>query len=85
MQSVYPNVNEVSINTPEKRQKSKKTKTDPNLFLFSEVVEEEVDKAKQSADSDEISDLSNISEFSDLNENDEDTDTPSYLRKGSNQ
>ena len=77
--------NEVSINTPEKRQKSKKTKTDPNLFLFSEVVEEEVDKAKQSVDSDEISDLSNISEFSDVNETDEDTDTPSYLRKGSNQ
>tara|TARA_B100000575_G_scaffold244348_1_gene208469 strand:- start:432 stop:1436 length:1005 start_codon:yes stop_codon:yes gene_type:complete len=77
--------NEVSKNIPEKRKKSKKTKTDPNLFLFGEVVEDEVDKAKQSLNSDEISEVSNISEFSDENETNEDIDTPSYLRKGSNQ
>ena len=36
-------------------------------------------------DGDEMSEVSDISEFSDENETIEDTDTPSYLRKGSNQ
>ena len=69
----------------EKKQKSKKTKTDPNLFLFSDVVENEDDKPKQINDTDEISDISDISDFSEENETIEDIDTPSYLRKGSNQ
>ena len=70
---------------PEKKQKTKKTKTDPNLFLFSDVLEEDTEKTKQIKDSDEISQVSDISEFSDENETIEDIDTPSYLRKGSNQ
>ena len=76
---------EESIKSPEKRQKPKKTKTDPNLFLFSDVVEDDIEKAKQNNVSDEISEVSDISEFSDENETIEDIDTPSYLRKGSNQ
>ena len=75
---------EHSVNSPEKKQKPKKTKTDPNLFLFNDVVEE-TEKPIQKNDSDEISELSDISEFSDENETIEDIDTPSYLRKGSNQ
>ena len=63
----------------------KKAKTDPNLFLFSDVVEEGVEKTKQIKDTDEMSELSDISEFSNENENIDDIDTPSYLRKGSNQ
>ena len=76
---------EDSVKSPEKRKKSKKTKTDPNLFLFSDVVEDDIEKAKQNNVSDEISEVSDISEFSDENETIEDIDTPSYLRKGSNQ
>ena len=76
---------EESVKSPEKRQKPKKTKTDPNLFLFSDVVEDDIEKAKQNNVSDEISEVSDISEFSDENETIEDIDTPSYLRKGSNQ
>ena len=74
-----------SVEIPEKKQKTKKTKTDPNLFLFSDVLEEDTEKTKQIKDSDEISEVSDISEFSDENESIEDSDTPSYLRKGSNQ
>ena len=66
----------------EKKQRQKKTKTDPNLFLFNDVVEEDSKVANQSSDDIEISD---ISEFSNENEIIEDMDTPSYLRKGSNQ
>ncbi len=76
---------EESAEIPEKKQKTKKIKTDPNLFLFSDVVEEETEKTKLNNDSDEISEISDISEFSDENETVEDIDTPSYLRKGSNQ
>ncbi len=76
---------EESTEIPEKKQKTKKTKTDPNLFLFSDVMEEDTEKTKQIKDSDEISEVSDISEFSDENETIEDIDTPSYLRKGSNQ
>ena len=75
---------EESVKTPEKKQKTKKMKTDPNLFLFSDVVEEDTEKTKQNKDSDEISEVSDISEFSDENETIEDIYTPSYLRKGSN-
>jgi hypothetical protein len=75
-------ITEVKDENPEKKQK--KTKTDPNLFLFSDVVEEDTEKTKQIKDRDEISEVSDISEFSDENERIEDTDTPSYLRKGSN-
>ena len=74
-----------SVKGSEKKQKSKKIKTDPNLFLFSDVIEEETEKAEQSLNSDEISEVSDISEFSNENEPIEDIDTPSYLRKGSNQ
>ena len=76
---------EISDKSLEKKQKSKKTKTDPNLFLFNDVVEEESSEARPNSDGNEISELSDISEFKNENENNEDTDTPSYLRKGSNQ
>ena len=75
---------EVINNSPEKKQKSKKTKTDPNLFLFSDVLEDDVVESRQNPDVNEISELSDISEFSSENEANEDTDSPSYLRKGSN-
>jgi cell division protein FtsZ len=75
---------EVKDENPEKKQK--KTKTDPNLFLFSEVVDEEGNQTKQSSENNEISEISDISEFSEENDDiNEDIDTPSYLRKGSNQ
>ena len=76
---------EESTEIPQRRQKTKKTKTDPNLFLFSDVLEEDKDKTVQIKESDEISEVSDISEFSDENDTIEDIDTPSYLRKGSNQ
>ncbi len=77
-------MNEVKDENPEKKQK--KTKTDPNLFLFSDVVDEEGNQAKQSSENNEISEISDISEFSEENDDiNEDIDTPSYLRKGSNQ
>ena len=76
---------EVVDKSIENKIKRKKTKTDPNLFLFSDVVEENTEKTKQIKDSDEISEVSDISDLSDENETIEDIDTPSYLRKGSNQ
>ncbi len=76
-------ITEETVEIPEKKQKIKKTKTDPNLFLFSDVVEEGTEKTKQNKDNDEISEVSDISEFSNENETIEDIDTPSYLRKGS--
>ena len=69
----------------EKRQNVKKIKTDPNLFLFADVVDEEDYESKKTPESNEISEVSDISEISDENEAIEDIDTPSYLRKGSNQ
>ncbi len=78
-------ITEESVEIPEKKQKIKKTKTDPNLFLFSDVVEEDTEKTNQIKDSDQISEVSDISDLSDENETIEDIDTPSYLRKGSNQ
>ncbi len=76
---------EESTEIPQRKQKTKKTKTDPNLFLFSDVLEEDNDKSIQIKESDEISEVSDISEFSGENDTIEDIDTPSYLRKGSNQ
>jgi len=77
-------ITEVKDKNPEKKQK--KIKTDPNLFLFSDVVDEEGNQAKQSSENIEISEISDISEFSEENDDiNEDIDTPSYLRKGSNQ
>ena len=75
---------EESLEVQEKKPKTRKTKTDPNLFLFSDVVEEETKKTRGNA-SDEISEVLDISESSDEKETIEDIDTPSYLRKGSNQ
>ncbi len=75
---------EESLEGSEKKPKTRKTKTDPNLFLFSDVVEEETKKTRGNV-SDEISEVSDISESSDEKETIEDIDTPSYLRKGSNQ
>ena len=56
--------------------KTKKTKqkTDPNLFLFSEAIDEE--KTSQEP---EVLDLSEVSK---IDENSEDLEVPSYLRKG---
>lgn len=77
-------ITKVKDENPEKKQK--KIKTDPNLFLFSDVVDEEGNQAKQSSENNEISEISDISEFSEENDDiNEDIDTPSYLRKGSNQ
>ena len=78
-------INEVNDKNSEKKQKSKKTKTDPNLFLFTDVVDEESNESNKSSDNSEFSEISDISEFGSENETIEDIDTPSYLRKGSNQ
>ena len=78
-------INEVSDKIPEKKKKPKKTKTDPNLFLFSDVVEEQSNTTNESVNDAENSEISNITEFDDEKETIEDIDTPSYLRKGSNQ
>ena len=78
-------ITEDNVKVPEKKQKSKKTKTDPNLFLFNDVVDVHNSKVNQSIENNEISDVSDISDFSSENETIEDTDTPSYLRKGSSQ
>ncbi len=79
-------ITEVSDKISEKKRKSKKAKTDPNLFLFSDVVEEQSDQSNEGQDFIEDPEISDISPFT--NEEDEtleDIDTPSYLRKGSNQ
>ena len=76
---------EVSEESPSKNKKTKakKTKTDPNLFLFSDVVEEtSTDNQPVQNEGAEISDITAINAENELLE---DIDTPSYLRKGSNQ
>ena len=75
---------EASDETPskDKKIKAKKTKTDPNLFLFSDVVEEKADNSPVQSEGAEISDITEISAENELLE---DIDTPSYLRKGSTQ
>jgi len=75
---------EINEKTPEKKQKSKRSKTDPNLFLFNDVIEEEKEETNLSSKTSEVSEISEISEIISENETVEDTDTPSYLRKGSN-
>ena len=76
---------EVSDKSPDKRKKLKKTKTDPNLFLFSDIVEDDNGLSNEKNDLTESSEISDISDFSNENDAIEDIDTPSYLRKGSNQ
>jgi hypothetical protein len=66
---------------PEKKMKAKKEKTDPNLFLFNDVVEE----SATSINENNTAEISELSEISSENELVEDIDTPSYLRKGSGQ
>ena len=66
---------------PEKKTKAKKEKTDPNLFLFNDVVEE----SATSINENNTAEISELSEISSENELVEDIDTPSYLRKGSGQ
>ena len=76
---------EVSEESPSKNKKTKakKNKTDPNLFLFSDVVEEtSTDNQPVQNEGAEISDITEINAENELLE---DIDTPSYLRKGSNQ
>ena len=79
------NKKDASEETPskDKKIKAKKTKTDPNLFLFSDVFEEtSSDKSPVQNEGTEISDITEINTENELLE---DIDTPSYLRKGSNQ
>ena len=74
--------NETDVsNKSEKKTKVKKEKTDPNLFLFNDVVEE----SATSINENNTPEISELSEISSENELDEDIDTPSYLRKGSGQ
>ena len=76
---------ETSEETPskDKKIKAKKTKTDPNLFLFSDVVEDiSSDNPPVNNEGAEISDITEINAENELLE---DIDTPSYLRKGSTQ
>ena len=48
--------------------------------------DEDGNQAKQNSENNEISEISDISELSEENDDiSEDIDTPSYLRKGSNQ
>ena len=76
---------EISEETPskDKKIKAKKTKTDPNLFLFSDVVEDT--SSDNPPVNNEGAEISDITEINAENELLEDIDTPSYLRKGSTQ
>ena len=76
---------EDSDKSQDKRKKAKKTKKDPNLFLFSDIVEDDTVLSNEKNDLTESSEISDISDFSNENDAIEDIDTPSYLRKGSNQ
>ena len=67
----------------DKKIKAKKTKTDPNLFLFSDVVEDT--SSDNPPVNNEGAEISDITEINSENELLEDIDTPSYLRKGSTQ
>ncbi len=79
MSSDNKKISDESVDKIEKKQKTKRKKTDPNLFLFGDVIEEPI----SSTDKNNNSEISEISQQqSDL---DEDIDTPSYLRKGSGQ
>ena len=74
---------DIQSNKIEKKPRNKKEKTDPNLFLFNEIVEESVSSVSDNNNND--SEISEISEISTENDLGEDIDTPSYLRKGSGQ
>ena len=76
---------EIKQKATEKKQKSKKIKTDPNLFLFSDVVDDNSKETKERSEGTDKPEISDISELGTDNEIIEDIDTPSYLRKGSNQ
>jgi len=80
MSSDNKNNESSSPNKTEKKMKAKKEKTDPNLFLFNDVVDES--SPTNDNNSAEMSELSEISSEKELIE---DIDTPSYLRKGSGQ
>jgi cell division protein FtsZ len=67
----------------DKKIKAKKIKTDPNLFLFSDVVEDT--SSDNPPVNNEGAEISDITEINAENELLEDIDTPSYLRKGSTQ
>ncbi len=73
--------NSDELKISEKKQKTKKDKTDPNLFLFNDVV----DDNKEANNQDGLEEISQISDISSENDIEEDIDTPSYLRKGSGQ
>ena len=71
--------NEADVSfTPEKKQKVKKQKTDPNLFLFNDVV----DNTSSTNEDNSLEEISTISDDGQDSALDEDIDTPSYLRKG---
>ena len=70
-------------NPGDKKSRPKKSKTDPNLFLFSDVVEETSNNS--SSNQNEGAEISEITDINAEKELLEDIDTPSYLRKGSNQ
>ncbi len=76
---------EIKQKDTEKKQKSKKIKTDPNLFLFSDVVDDNSKETNERSEGTDKPEISDISELGTDNEIIEDIDTPSYLRKGSNQ
>ncbi|MDB3864072.1 cell division protein FtsZ [Alphaproteobacteria bacterium] len=72
--------NEADVSVaPEKKQKVKKQKTDPNLFLFNDVVDNDSSINVDNS----LEEISTISDDSQDNALDDDIDTPSYLRKGS--
>jgi len=81
MSSDNKNKKSDDLGKSEKKTKIKKQKTDPNLFLFGDVV----DEPKTSNNENKNSEISEVSEISQENELGEDIDTPSYLRKGSGQ
>ena len=71
--------NEADVSViPEKKQKIKKQKTDPNLFLFNDVV----DNNSSINEDNSLEEISTISDDGQDSALDEDIDTPSYLRKG---
>ena len=71
--------NEIDVSVAhEKKQKIKKQKTDPNLFLFNDVV----DNNSSINEDNSLEEISTISDDCQDSSLDEDIDTPSYLMKG---
>jgi cell division protein FtsZ len=81
MSSDNKNNESSSPNKLEKKKKIKREKTDPNLFLFNDVVDEPSTAINENNTSEETE----LTEISLENEIVEDIDTPSYLRKGTGQ